>query len=144
MKNEEVIVPNAQLPNGVVGNDSPLAAANGPIVPVVVGIGYETRWRQGEAMLGLAAGRTAGLPACAPSSVCSSSALSPSTTSSTWRWATRALDDVRTALAQNVLGVCNEYGVQVMTPACEGDPAAPKVVKRADWRLAPAPPAPGA
>ena len=34
----------------------------------------------------------------------------------------------------------NEYGVQIMTPAYEGDPAEPKIVPPKDWHLAPAPP----
>jgi small-conductance mechanosensitive channel len=33
-----------------------------------------------------------------------------------------------TALHANILDVFNEYGVQIMTPAYEGDPEVPKVV----------------
>jgi hypothetical protein len=40
-------------------------------------------------------------------------------------------------LHRNILDVFNEYGVQIMTPAYEGDPAEPKVVARKDWYLAP-------
>jgi hypothetical protein len=29
--------------------------------------------------------------------------------------------------------VFNEYGVQIMTPAYEGDPAEPKIVPRERW-----------
>ena len=32
----------------------------------------------------------------------------------------------------------NEYGVQIMTPAYEGDPPEPKVVPRESWHLPPA------
>ena len=46
-----------------------------------------------------------------------------------------------TALAKNVLDVFNEHGVQIMTPAYEGDPAEPKLVKPEDWYLPPAQPA---
>ena len=35
-----------------------------------------------------------------------------------------------TALHRNILDVFNEYGVQIMTPAYEGDPAEPKLVPR--------------
>jgi hypothetical protein len=42
------------------------------------------------------------------------------------------------ALHRNILDVFNEYGVQIMTPAYEGDPPEPKVVPREKWHLAPA------
>ena len=41
-------------------------------------------------------------------------------------------------LHRNVLDVFNEYGVQIMTPAYEGDPEAPKVVPKEQWQSAPA------
>ena len=50
---------------------------------------------------------------------------------------------MRTALAQHVLDVFNESGVRIVTPACEGHPEAPKVVKCADGHLPPATPVPG-
>ena len=42
------------------------------------------------------------------------------------------------ALHRNILDVFNEYGVQIMTPAYEGDPQEPKVVPREKWFPAPA------
>jgi hypothetical protein len=49
-----------------------------------------------------------------------------------------------TRLHQNILDVFNEHGVQIMTPAYEGDPGEPKVVPKEQWWSAPArPPAPG-
>ena len=47
-------VRDARLLNGVVVNYSTLAAADGLVVPVIVGIGYETPWRPVEAVLHLA------------------------------------------------------------------------------------------
>jgi small-conductance mechanosensitive channel len=47
-----------------------------------------------------------------------------------------------TDLHRNVLDVFNEYGVQIMTPAYEGDPEIPKVVPRDQWYAAPAKPEP--
>jgi small-conductance mechanosensitive channel len=47
-----------------------------------------------------------------------------------------------TALHQNILDIFNEYGVQIMTPAYEGDTEQPKVVPEARWFEAPAKPAP--
>ena len=43
-------------------------------------------------------------------------------------------------LHRNILDVFNEYGVQIMTPAYEGDPAEPKVVPKEQWH---APAGPG-
>ena len=47
-------------------------------------------------------------------------------------------------LHQNILDVFNEHGVQIMTPAYEGDPDAPKVVPREQWYPPPAGPPAGA
>jgi hypothetical protein len=41
-------------------------------------------------------------------------------------------------LHRNILDVFNEYGVQIMTPAYEGDPQEPKLVPREKWFAAPA------
>jgi hypothetical protein len=51
---------------------------------------------------------------------------------------TRGLLLLYTALHRNILDVFNEYGVQIMTPAYEGDTEQPKVVARENWYLAPA------
>ena len=45
---------------------------------------------------------------------------------------------IYTALHRNILDVFNEYGVQIMTPAYEGDPESPKVVPKDQWFVAPA------
>ena len=58
VKNEEVVVPNSTILNSNVVNYSALARKKGLILHTTVGIGYETPWRQVEAMLILAAERT--------------------------------------------------------------------------------------
>ncbi len=50
-KNEEVVIPNSTILNGEVVNYSTLARRSGLILHTTVGIGYETPWRQVEAML---------------------------------------------------------------------------------------------
>ena len=60
-KNEEIVVPNSTILNSNVINYSALARKQGLILHTTVGIGYETPWRQVEAMLLLAAERTPGL-----------------------------------------------------------------------------------
>ena len=62
-KNEEVVIPNSQIINGHVLNYSTLANESGLLLHTTVGIGYETPWRQVEAMLIEAARRTPGLAA---------------------------------------------------------------------------------
>jgi hypothetical protein len=54
----------------------------------------------------------------------------------------RAILPLYSALHRNILDVFNEYDVQIMTPAYEGDPERPKVVPREQWFAAPAGPAP--
>jgi hypothetical protein len=53
------------------------------------------------------------------------------------------MEKLYTALHRNILDVFNEHGVQIMTPAYEGDPEQPKVVPKEQWYAAPAK-APGA
>jgi len=60
-KNELVAVPNSIIVNSEVVNYSTLAQKEGLILHTTVGIGYETSWRQVEAMLLRAAERTPGL-----------------------------------------------------------------------------------
>ena len=45
---------------------------------------------------------------------------------------------IYTDLHRNLLDVFNEYGVQIMTPAYEGDPEEAKVVAKDQWYQAPA------
>ena len=61
LKNEEIIMPNSEILNNPVINYSSLAKQQGLILHTTVGIGYETPWRQVEAILMEAADRTPGL-----------------------------------------------------------------------------------
>jgi small-conductance mechanosensitive channel len=145
-RNEDVIVPNSQLLTGIVINYSALAPERGLLLTIVVGIGYETPWRQVEAMLLQAAERTPNLTGATPPHVIVPS-LGDFAVNYELRVAVADARDpnaVRTALAKNVLDVFNEHGVQIMTPAYEGDPKDLKVVKPEDWFLPPALPASGA
>jgi small-conductance mechanosensitive channel len=64
---------------------------------------------------------------------------------------TASADDMAqkySALHANIVDVFNEHGVQIMTPAYEGDPQEPKVVPKERWYQEPSrlpqEPAPGA
>ena len=60
-KNEEIVIPNSVLQSSNIINFSSKAGDKGLILHTIVGIGYETPWRQVDSMLKLAADRTEGL-----------------------------------------------------------------------------------
>jgi small-conductance mechanosensitive channel len=142
IKNEEVIVPNSAIINSNVINFSTLAASRGLILHTTVGIGYETPWRQVEAMLLLAAGRTRGLLKEPAPFVLQKSLGDFAVTYELNAYCdnAQAMSRLYTAMHQSVLDVFNEHGVQIMTPAYEGDPEKPKVVPQDQWYQAPATP----
>jgi len=145
LKNEEVIVPNSSILNSEVTNYTTLAASAGLILHTSVGIGYETPWRQVEAMLLLAAERTAGLLRDPQPFVLHKTLGDFAVTYELNVYCNdpRAMTRLYTELHRQILDVFNEYGVQIMTPAYEGDPEQPKVVPPSQWSLPPAPPLSG-
>jgi small-conductance mechanosensitive channel len=50
----------------------------------------------------------------------------------------KAMGPLYSELRRHILDVFNEYGVQIMTPAYEGDPEQPKIVAPKDWYTSPA------
>jgi small-conductance mechanosensitive channel len=139
-KNEEIIVPNSQILTSEVLNYSSIARTEGLILHTEVGIGYETPWRQVEAMLLVAAGRTAGLLGDPRPFVWVKKLGDFAITYELNVYCRRPQGMWRlyNLLHQNILDVFNEYGVQIMTPAYEGDPKSPKVVERQHWYAPPA------
>jgi len=141
-KNEQIVIPNSTILNTEVVNFSTLARQQGLILHTMVGIGYETPWRQVEAMLLEAAARTPGLLRQPPPFV-----LQRGLGTFAIDYEINAYCDnpqyllaLYSALHASILDVFNEYGVQIMTPAYEGDPEQPKVVARDQWFTAPARP----
>ncbi len=139
-KNEEIVVPNSVILGSEVINYSTLARQQGLILHTTVGIGYETSWRQVEAMLLAAARRAPGFLQEPPPFVLQKSLGDFAVTYEINVYCDRPSEMARlyTALHQNILDVFNEYGVQIMTPAYEGDPQLPKVVPKEQWFTAPA------
>jgi len=140
IKNEEVIIPNSSILNNEVVNYSSLAHRHGLILHTTVGIGYETPWRQVEAMLLIAAERT---PAIMKHPKPFVRQLSLGDFAVTYEINVycgnpQAMAQIYTALHGNILDVFNEHGVQIMTPAYEGDPESPKVVPKEQWFTEPA------
>jgi len=147
LKNEEVIIPNATSMSSEVVNFSTMARTRGLILHTTVGVGYETPWRQVEAMLLEAASRTPGLLPDHPPFVLQ---LALATFNVVYEINVYCNTPERmrllySELHRNILDVFNEYGVQIMTPAYEGDPRDSKVVPKERWYAPPArlPAAPG-
>jgi small-conductance mechanosensitive channel len=140
IKNEEVIIPNSSILTNEVVNYSSLAHRLGLILHTRVGIGYETPWRQVEAMLLIAAERTPGIMR-EPKPFVRQLSLGDFAVTyevNVYCDIPQAMSQIYTALHRNILDVFNEHGIQIMTPAYEGDPESPKVVPKDQWFTAPA------
>jgi small-conductance mechanosensitive channel len=140
-KNEEIVIPNSVILNSSVVNYSTLAREGRLILYTTVGIGYETPWRQVEAMLMQAAERTADLLK-EPRPFVLQKALGDFAVTyeiNVYCGDAQAMLQLYTQLHQNILDVFNEYGVQIMTPAYVGDPTQPKIVPKDQWYAAPTP-----
>ena len=140
LKNEEIVIPNSNIVGGTVINYSSLSKNNGLILHTIVGIGYETPWRQVEQMLLMAAERTEGLLKNPPPFVLQKN-LGDFAVNYELNVYCDNPDNMMpfyTELHKNILDVFNEYNVQIMTPAYERDPELPKVVPKDQWYLKPA------
>jgi small-conductance mechanosensitive channel len=145
VKNEEIIIPNSQILNGEVVNYSSLSRVNKLILHTDVGIGYETPWRQVEAMLIAAALRTDGLLHEPPPFVLEKSLGDFAVVYELNAYCDRprGMVGIYGELHRQILDLFNEHGVQIMTPAYIADPSQPKVVPHDQWYAAPArPPSP--
>lgn len=144
LRNVEVTLPNAYLVANVTNNLSRLAANGGMRLSTSITIGYDTPWRQVHAMLLLAAERTdAVMREPAPRVV--QMALQDFYVQYTLivciadpRLKLGVLDQ----LHAHIQDVFNEFGVQIMSPNYEADPADKKYVPKEQWFQAPAKPAP--
>jgi len=134
-KNEEIVIPNSLMLNTNIINYSKRASDPGLILHTIVGIGYETPWRQVEAMLVEAADRTEGLLKQPPPFVLQKSLgdFAVNYEINAYCNDVPRLQRIYTNLHQNILDVFNENNVQIMTPAYEGDPEIPKVVPKDQW-----------
>jgi len=133
-KNEEIIIPNSEILSGQVLNYSSLAHTTALLLHTEVAIGYATSWRHVETILLDAAARTPGL-AAQPAPFVRIKSLGEFAVTYELNAPcgdVKAMLATYTRLHQNVLDVFNEHGVQIMTPAYEGDPPEPKVVPLRD------------
>ena len=141
---EELTISNSQVLGSVTRNYSRTVKGRGFIVDTTVTIGYDTPWRQVNAMLVEAARRTPGV-LMDPAPHVFQVALSDFYPE--YRLVCQAVPDqprpraeVMSLLHANIQDVCNEHGVQIMSPHYLGDPAEAKIVPRERWYEAPAKP----
>ncbi len=139
-KNEEIVIPNSVILNSNVLNYSSMAKQHGLILHTTVGIGYETPWRQVEAMLLQAAGKTEGILREPPPFILEKELGDFAVTYELNVYSDEPTKQPRiyAALHRNILDVFNEYGVQIMTPSYEADPPEPKLVPKDNWFAKPA------
>lgn len=129
-KNEIVVIPNSNIMSSDVINYSQLAKTEGLLLHTKVGIGYDTPWRQVEAMLIEAAGRTNGVDKERTPFVLQSSLgdFSVEYQINAYCKEVRNLQRIYSELHANIQDVFNENGVQIMSPAYVADPETPKLV----------------
>jgi small-conductance mechanosensitive channel len=139
---EVLTLPNSMITNTVTKNYSRTVQGAGYVVDTVVTIGYDTPWRQVEAMLLEAAKRTAGILED-PAPQVFQMALSDFYPE--YRLVAQAIPSLPrpravllSMLHANIQDVFNEYGVQIMSPHYFGDPRQEKWVPRDKWYSAPA------
>ena len=139
---EEISLSNSVVIAAVTKNYSRAVLGHGYVVDTSVTIGYDTPWRQVEAMLLEAAAATAGI-LLEPSPqvfktdltdfyvayrlVCQAVPTAP-----------RPRAELLSELHTQILDTFNKYGVQITSPHYFSDPAQLKVVGRAAWFAAPA------
>jgi small-conductance mechanosensitive channel len=136
-KNEEIVIPSSVLLNSNILNYSRRSKESGVILHTKVGIGYETPWRQVDAMLMLAAERTEGLLK-EPAPFVLKESLGDFAVNyeiNAYCHDTSNILFIYNSLHQNILDVFNENDVQIMTPAYMKDPEAPKVVPKDKWDI---------
>lgn len=139
---QELALPNSLITGTVIQNYSRVVQGRGFIVDTKVTIGYDTPWRQVEAMLIEAARRTPGILQD-PAPRVFQTALSDYYPeyllvghAAAMKANTRA--ETMSVLHRNIQDVFNEHGVQIMSPHYMADPVDAKVVPPQRWYEPPA------
>jgi small-conductance mechanosensitive channel len=139
---QELALPNSLITGTTIQNYSRAVNGRGFVVDTKVTIGYDTPWRQVEAMLIEAARRTPGILR-EPAPHVFQTALSdyyPEYLLVAQATAMKAKPraETMTELHRNIQDVFNEHGVQIMSPHYMTDPAEAKVVPPQRWYEPPA------
>lgn len=140
LKNESVMIPNSNILNTDVINNSVMAREAGLVIYTTVGIGYDTPWRQVEAMLILAAERTEGLQK-EPKPFVLQTLMGDFAVNyeiNAYCKDNARLPRIKSDLHRNIQDIFNEHDVQIMSPAYVADPQTAKVVPPENWYAEPA------
>jgi len=140
LKNEEINIPNSVLMGSITKNFSRLSKTEGLIIHSSVTIGYDAPWRQVHAMLVNAAEKTSGVQKKPEPFV-----LQKNLNDFYVEYEINAFIDkpetytrVKTALHANIQDEFNKYGVQIMSPNFESQPAEKVLVPKEKWFEEPA------
>lgn len=139
---ETLTLPNTLITGSVTRNYSRIVQGAGYLVDTTVTIGYDTPWRQVEALLLEACRRTEGIQA-EPAPQVLQTALSDfypeyRLVAHGVASETRNRAMLLSMLHSNIQDVFNEFGVQIMSPHYMADPQDAKLVSRANWFTPPA------
>jgi small-conductance mechanosensitive channel len=139
MKNVEIRIPNALILGSNVVNYS-AQAASGLVLHSEVTIGYQWPWRQVHALLLRAAERTDGLlPEPKPFVLQRSlGGFGVEYQINVLTDQPQRMDRIYSQLHRNIQDQFNEFGVEIMTPAYEGDRSEPTIAPRERWYAPPA------
>lgn len=134
-----ITIPNSQVLSGQIVNYS-VATENSITLSATAGIGYDTPWRQVEAMLLEAARSTRTVKTTPAPYVLEISLNSFDITYELTVFLTGEIpvNVIKAELNRHILDAFNRYGVQIMTPAYVADPPKPAVVEQEKWYAAPA------
>jgi small-conductance mechanosensitive channel len=136
---DEVTIPNTVIVTGAITNSSRGHSATFAM-STSVNVGYDTPWRQVQALLLLAAARTDGVQQ-APAPTVFQTALSDFYITYelvAYGDATASRPVVLSRLHERILDVFNEHGVQIMSPNFEAQPDRRVVVDPSQWFADPA------
>jgi small-conductance mechanosensitive channel len=139
---EELTLSNTFVLGAVTRNYSRPAQAAAYVVDTTVTIGYDTPWRQVEALLIEAGSRTAGVISSPVPRVfetqLSDFYVEYRLVCEARPSAALSRAELLSELHTHILDVFNEYGVQIMSPHYLRDPDGKKIVDKAAWFEAPA------
>src|SRR5690606_32472400 len=139
-KNEIVVIPNSNILNTNVINYSTMARETRLILHTIVSIGYDTPWRQVEALLLQAADRTEGLLKDPAPFVLQRELGNYAVNYELNAYTNDKNQNLKlySRLHSQIQDVFNEFGVQIMSPVYEADPKTAKIVPKEQWFAAPA------
>jgi small-conductance mechanosensitive channel len=141
---DEVMLPNTLVLGNTSRNYSRTVDGTGFVIDTTVTIGYDTPWRQVDAMLKEASRRVECIAETPPPRVIQTALGDFYVEYRLVAYSRREKPQTRAeALSQlhaNIQDVFNEYGVQIMSPHYEADPSGAKVVPSDRWFAEPASP----